>query len=76
MDAPNATPFLRVAYIYRPQTKLREGNVFTGVCLPTKGEGGYSHPTPQVHGTWDTTGHGRQAVGTHPTGMLSIFDFG
>ena len=55
---PDATPFLRVAYIYRPQTKLREGNVFTGVCLPTKGEGGYSTPHPpryMGHGIlWDT----------------------
>ena len=24
-------------YIYRLQTKLREGNVFRGVCLPTDG---------------------------------------
>ena len=26
--------------IYRPQTKLREGNVFTGMCLFTSGERG------------------------------------
>ena len=101
--------------------KLREGNVFTGVCLSTgegivslvpcpfrdgggyvwgwvcpgvgmsggigAQEGGYvqgvgtplemgpqrwvcpgvNHPSQ----TWDTMGYGRQAGGTHPTGMLS-----
>ena len=30
--------------------------------------GGY--PPPGIHGTWDTTGYGRHARGTHPTGML------
>ena len=49
---PDATPFLRVAYIYRPQTKLREGNVSTGVCLSNKGEGGYSTP-PAPTDAWD-----------------------
>ena len=47
---------------------LRQGNVFTDVCLPTGGTHhtlcGYSSPP-------DTTGYGRQAGGTHPTGMLS-----
>ena len=35
---------LLLFYFYRPQTKLREGNVFTGVCL-SKGVGGclWSH---------------------------------
>ena len=31
--------FLLLFYFYRPQTKLREGNVFTGVCLSTGGGG-------------------------------------
>ena len=35
---------------------------------PEKGRGGYSPPSPQ----WDL-GNGRQAVGTHPTGMLSCY---
>ena len=30
--------------IYRPQTKLREGNVFTGVCDPVHGGGGVRAP--------------------------------
>ena len=28
-----------------------------------------------IHGTWDTTGYGRQAGGMHPTRMLSCFVF-
>ena len=31
-------------YYYRPPMKLREGNVFSHVCLSTGGEGG-SHVT-------------------------------
>ena len=29
--------------------------------------------TPKGHWTWDSTGYGRQAGGTHPTGMLSCY---
>ena len=69
-------------HYYLPQTKLREGNVFTGVCpqggwtlTATRGGyvgGRYSPPT-RIHGTWDSTGYGLQASSTHPTGMLSRF---
>ena len=34
--------------IYRPPTKLREGNVFTNICLFT--EGGGEYPWVHVHG--------------------------
>ena len=33
--------------------------------------GGGSVSPHWIHGTWDTTGYGRQAGGPHPTGMLS-----
>ena len=56
--------FFKVCF-YRPQTKLREGHVFTGVCLST-GDGVGTHPW--IH---DTTGYDRQAGRTDPTGMLS-----
>ena len=63
---------------------LSAGRVFL-VPSPFRGRGGYvqgvgdydsealTPPPPPRHGTWDTTGYGRQAVGTHPTGMLSCF---
>ena len=42
---------------YHPQTKLREGNVFTGVCDSVHG-----HPPPRT---------ATAAGGAHPTGMHS-----
>ena len=33
--------------------------------------GGYSPTSPPIQWTWNTTGYGWQAGGTHPTGMLS-----
>ena len=48
-----------------PQTKLRENNVFTGVCQSFCSRGG---------GTWDTTGYGWQVGSTHPTGMHSCLN--
>ena len=53
---------------YRPQTKLREGNVFTGVCDSVHGGGAWSQggclvePLPRTAAA---------AGGTHPTGMHS-----
>ena len=54
-------------HLYRPQKKLREGNIFTGVCLFTR----VSHVTithdaldltvPTPPQTWD--------LGTYPTDM-------
>ena len=62
---------------YCLQTKMREGNAFTGVCLFTGGyspppPGGYVQrdgysPPPLPTDTWDTTGYGQQAGGTHST---------
>ena len=31
------------------------------------------YPPPPPRNSWHTTGYGQQAVGTHPTGMLSCF---
>ena len=42
-------------YVYRPPTKLREGNVFSRVCLSVHG-GGFMWPLPMIHWTslyWD-----------------------
>ena len=56
----NAVEPLVMVY-YRPQTKLREGNVFIGVCLSfCSGEGVpmwplawyWTYPPPFKHGTW------------------------
>ena len=47
---------------YHPPTKLREGNVFIGVCQSFCSKEG---------GVGDNRGYGWQASGTHPTGMLS-----
>ena len=61
-------------------TKLREGNVFIGVCITT-GRGGYSPPMVSIllglgiHPPPRYMGYGRQAGGTHLTGMLSLFFF-
>ena len=61
---------------YRPQKKLREGNVFTGVCDSVHSGGGlalgggFLLPRGDVPGgdpPWTATGAG----GTHPTGMHS-----
>ena len=48
---------------------LREGNVFTGVCLFTMGGGRYSLPTYPLllPKKWS------KADGTHPIGMHSCF---
>ena len=70
---------------YRPQTKLREGNVYTPVyqsfCLQGGlllgdlhlGGGSTSGGGGEVGHTppSDTTGYGQRAGGTHPTGMHS-----
>ena len=55
---------------YRPQTKLRKGNVFTPVCDSV--HGGVYTPWTHTH----TPGHPppetvTAADGTHPTGMHS-----
>ena len=54
-------------YYYRPQTKLRKGNVFTGVC----------DSVHRVGGAWSRGGGGVSAATaagiTHPTGMYSSF---
>ena len=72
---------------YRPQTKLREGNVFTPVCHSVQGG---VYPSMQwakwgcvtgvcnqggvgPGGCTTPTPTGQQAGGTHPTGMLSCF---
>ena len=33
--------------------------------------GGVLQTPPPIYGTWDTTGYGQRAGGTHPTGMHS-----
>ena len=70
-------------HFYRPQTKLREGNVFTVVCLFT-GVYPFMHLDgvciPVCTWTWGC-GHGgvhtpataTAAGGTHPTGMHTFF---
>ena len=42
------------------------GSAFMGVCVQGGGQ------TPLPRDTWDTTGYGQQAGGTHPTGMHSL----
>ena len=72
----------------RPQTKLREGNVFISVCL-SSGGGGWVHPegmhsqdgcTPTHLLRMDAPTHpprqktnGQQVGGMHPTGMHTYF---
>ena len=52
---------LVLTHFYRPQTKLREGNVFTPVYDSVHGEGGLCQgDTPPVR---------QRADGTYPTGM-------
>ena len=64
---------------YCLQTKMREGNAFTGVCLFTGGgvltpaprwvcpEGwAYSPPPTLPTDAWDTTGYGQQAGMMYP----------
>ena len=63
-------------HLYRPQTKLREGNVFTPVCRSFCSQGRYPqadthlgrHPPVQC-----MLGYGQQAGSTHPTGMHSCY---
>ena len=72
LASPHLFPDAR--YIYHPQKKLREGNVFTDICLFTGG----SHVTitydalnpPPRHGTWVPTlrlppPHGNYDLGTY-----------
>ena len=47
-------------------SKLREGNVFTGICSPWGG-GVTQPPLPDMA----PASYGLQAGGTHPTGMFS-----
>ena len=62
-----ASPII-ILNIYRLQTKLREGNIFTGVCDSVQGGGGlvpggaWWRPPPRT---------ATAAGGTHPTGMHS-----
>ena len=75
--------FLGMYVCYRPQRKLRKGNVFTGVCL-SRDWGS----APGTISPWDCTlphhappqllppgcshhTYGQQVSGTHPTGMHS-----
>ena len=44
---------------------ISPGSAYRWVCIL----GGWADPPPQY--TWDTTGYGQEASGTHPTGMLS-----
>ena len=59
------------ARYYRPQTKLRKGNVFTSVCQEF-----CPHGRRSVHPPWADTPLPRQtasaADGTHPTGILEF----
>ena len=64
---PKTTRFL-VSY-YRPQTKLRKGNVFTCVCLTTEGE----HISPGTIPSWDRTPLPTRIIpaGGHTPGTIS-----
>ena len=73
--SPCSLPHLNNVVYYRPQTKLRESNVFTGICLSTRGGGGTQsvlHPLPKKYAPPKKT-DGKQASGTHPTGMHTCF---
>ena len=70
-----------IRYFYRPPTKLREGNVFTGVCHSVHGgrglgyqvlsRGGRVYPTPPPSPEeWRLLW---QSVRVHPTGILSCY---
>ena len=61
---------------YRPQTKLRKGNVFKPVCqsVCSQGEGGLPQCILGRQPPWADTPLGRHppaADGVHPTGMHS-----
>ena len=76
-------------YFYRPQRSCGQGNVFTGVCLSTGGEGvclsacwdaippGPGRPprTRQIPPGKKTPAYGLRAAGTHPTGMHSCSNY-
>ena len=51
---------------YRPQTKLRQGNVFTPVCHSVHGWGGCMPDTPEQ------TQPGRHLPGRHPPGQTLL----
>ena len=59
---------------YRPQTKLRKGNVFTSVCQEFCPQRGKVY-TPLADTPWADTPPPNQTAsatdGTHPTGMHS-----
>ena len=56
---------LKIFFFYRPQKKLREGKVFTGVSLFTGRRGSVTTPwgrwVPTPLDTWDTTAYSQQA---------------
>ena len=74
-DAPMGKTSERTFH-YRPQTKLRKGNVFTSVChvfcVPPRQTRQTPPPTPDHTPPPQTT---NAADGTHPTGMHSCFFF-
>ena len=77
---PVLFPFFQ--YFYRPQTKLREGNVFTPVCHSVHGWGGWDGVSDSASRGWippwaDTPPVEMtiEAGGTHPTGMHSCSNF-
>ena len=74
-----STGFLLVGF-YRPQTKLRKGNVFTPVCQSFCLQGGVCpvhariHPLPWADNP-PPPPTATAGDGTHPTGMLSCYQF-
>ena len=78
-------PIMRPMAYYRPQRSCGQGNVFTGVCLSTGGEGVCLSacwdarppqpgrpPRPGRHPPGkQTPAYGLRAAGKHPTGMHS-----
>ena len=70
-------------HLYRPQTKLWEGNVFTPVCRSFCSQGGLPHipgryppgrhPSGQTPPVQCMLGYGQQAGSTHPTRMHSCY---
>ena len=59
----------RSKYFLPPPTKLREGNVFTGVCHSVQGRGGVSHVTI-IHDVLGLTVHGSPNLGPPQHGTL------
>ena len=55
---------------YRPQTKLREGNVFTPVCHSVHGGGGVFQHAPKPHYISSCTGVDTQLVLGQHTGNI------